>query len=43
MKQGTLVNRIIVGVLFAALVVYLAVQGWQGFFSERVTTVLSYS
>lgn len=42
MKQGTLVNRIVMLVLFAALMVYLVVSAWQGF-TGRVTTVASYS
>ena len=42
MKQGTLVNRIVMLVLFAALMVYLVVSAWQGF-TGRVTTVSSYS
>ena len=42
MKQGTIVNRIVMLVLFAALMIYLIVSAWQGF-TGRITTVTSYS
>jgi len=42
MKQGTLINRIVVLVLFGALMLYLSVSAWKGL-SDRTITTVSYS
>lgn len=42
MKQGKLTNRIVMLVLFAAVVLYLGAAAWRGL-TVRVATVLSYA
>lgn len=42
MKQGTLLNKFVILVLAAAVVIYLAVSAWNSF-TEPFSTVLSYA
>lgn len=42
MKQGTLVNRVVMLCLLAAIVIYLGVSAWRSF-TDPYQTVLSYS
>jgi len=42
MKQGTLINRIVMLLLLAAVLVYLGVSAWRSF-RDPYTLVLSYA
>ena len=42
MKQGTLVNRVVMLCLLAAIVIYLGVSAWRSF-TDPYQMVLSYS